>query len=497
MADEAINQEDNQTEQELTIENVIEKVKGFAKKCGGKEVDDYVFRTNTSDDAFNKGGAYFGFIEPSEQASGVYHDLSLVFFPPRDLTKKWIVSLGVGSEGFINDLELASFPGVRRLFSKLVSTENGFCKTDFTDIGNSTINRFIRNENLDESLKKSLKKYQDVLQVGELVDINQDKKLKVFERYVAAYAKLRDWASNNNHRSDINKSIGLLGTVNVNEEAEIEHLEHLLENRKYVVLQGPPGTGKTRMAKKVAKKMNASVKFIQFHAETSYSDFIYGIRPNVKSDNLNYTEKKGIFVEAIEEAQNAIKEAQNKKVKEYKKVVLIIDEINRANLSNVLGPIFYLFEYQMDESNIKIEITPIEIEITPNLKLTKLPENLYVIATMNTADRSLAVLDFALRRRFAWYDVKPKRIKLNDKIFYDGDFERFASIFEWYANSNELALQPGHAYFIADDEAKMKNRIRYELYPLIKEYLNEGLLTKAKEEFNQYFLERIQMSLFE
>jgi 5-methylcytosine-specific restriction protein B len=170
------------------------------------------------------------------------------------------------------------------------------------------------------------------------------------------------------------------------------------------------------------------------------------------------------------------------------KVILIIDEINRANLSNVLGPIFYLFEPKMDVSNV-------EIEISPNFKVKKLPENFFVISTMNTADRSLAVVDFALRRRFAWYTLKPKAI--DSKYFFKEDFSRIQEIFDWYASSSELTLQPGQGYFIADSEAEMKNRIRYEIFPLVKEYLQEGLLRNAKEEFNNYFSTRINLSLFE
>src|SRR5690606_39763457 len=110
------------------------------------------------------------------------------------------------------------------------------------------------------------------------------------------------------------------------------------------------------------------------------------------------------------------------------KIILIIDEINRANLSNVLGPIFYLFEHKMDVSNV-------EIEIAPNFKVNILPENFSVIATMNTADRSLAVVDFALRRRFAWYTLKPKAIK--SRQFYNEDFARIQEIFDWYASRSE------------------------------------------------------------
>jgi 5-methylcytosine-specific restriction endonuclease McrBC GTP-binding regulatory subunit McrB len=142
----------------------------------------------------------------------------------------------------------------------------------------------------------------------------------------------------------------------------------------------------------------------------------------------------------------------------------------------------------MDKSNV-------EIEISPDFKINKLPDNFSVIATMNTADRSLAVVDFALRRRFAWYTLKPKAII--SKQFFKEDFTIIQEIFDWYASSNELSLQPGQGYFIADNEEEMKNRIKYEIFPLIKEYLQEGLIRNAKEEFNNYFAIRINKSLFE
>ena len=176
------------------------------------------------------------------------------------------------------------------------------------------------------------------------------------------------------------------------------------------------------------------------------------------------------------------------------KTILIIDEINRANLSNVLGPVFYLFEHKMEESNV-------EIELHQDLKIKKLPDNFYVIATMNTADRSLAVVDFALRRRFAWYNLVPKQIEpkdlINNEKFHKKDFEKIQEIFQWYASSNELTLQPGQGYFIAATDEEMTNRIKYEIFPLIKEYLQEGLLASAKEEFNDYFSSRINQSIFE
>lgn len=158
-----------------------------------------------------------------------------------------------------------------------------------------------------------------------------------------------------------------------------------------------------------------------------------------------------------------------------------------------------------------MENSKIEIEITPNLKISQLPHNFFVIATMNTADRSLAVVDFALRRRFAWYTMKPSVIEgkkrivdnfhvlelENSQYFFLEDFKKFDEIFNWYATDSELSLQPGQAYFIAESLEEMSNRLEYELFPLIKEYLQEGLIKNGKEEFSDYFSKRISKSLFE
>ena len=116
---------------------------------------------------------------------------------------------------------------------------------------------------------------------------------------------------------------------------------------------------------------------------------------------------------------------------------------------------------------------------------------------MNNADRSLAVVDFALRRRFTWLTLRPHKVEFDPnshKEFHEEDFECISSIFEKYATDNELNLQPGHSYFITDaDSAEelMKDRLRYELMPLIKEYLNEGYLSEARDEFSNYFYQII------
>ncbi len=461
----------------MSIESIRTYIKEQAELFGAKiDVEfnkPYIERNNTGSEALKDNGAFFGFIHPDEEVAGPFHDFSLTIFP-NDQNKPWLICLGIGSSGFKNDYELATFPGLRRLFSKIIDN-NGFCKSDFSDIETSLPKTITSDPRLSH-IKNTIKTYAKVLPVCQIVENPEsDDGKKIIAAFTAGYAKLRDWPTNNNHRNAINEALKPFQKEN---DLDIEtEVNNLLKERKYIILQGAPGTGKTRLAKIIAQKRKADTFFTQFHAETTYSDFIYGIRPNIKSDNLIYSESLGIFSQALKHSISTKKET-----------ILIIDEINRANLSNVLGPIFYLFEHKQDMSNVSIEITP-------DTAINQLPDNFFVIATMNTADRSLAVVDFALRRRFAWYTLEPKIIKL--KEFYKDDFIAIQEIFHWYANSNELTLQPGQGYFLASTEEEMANRIKYELFPLIKEYLQEGLLRNAREEFNNYFMNRINRTLFE
>lgn len=454
-------------------EYIIQKAEEFGAKTDNPFNRSYVERNNTKADALKDNGAYFGFIHPDEEVAGPFHDFSYTIFPNDD-DKPWLICLGIGSNGFKNDYELSTYPGLRRLFSKLVD-ENGFCKSDFSDIESSLPKNIVSHPNL-QHIKNTIKTYSKVLPVCQIVDDPMsDSGKKIIDGFLAGYAKLRDWASNASHRKAISESIS---HFELKEKIDdFTEISELLNERKYVILQGPPGTGKTRLAKEISDKFHAKLFFTQFHAETTYSDFIYGLRPAIHSDNISYEEINGVFTRAIQHA-----------IDTKEKTILIIDEINRANLSNVLGPIFYLFEHKQDISNV-------EIEITPKLHIDKLPDNFFVIATMNTADRSLAVVDFALRRRFAWYDLKPQKIKI--KEFYKKYFEEISEIFNWYATTEELNLQPGQGYFIASSDEEMQKRLQYELLPLIKEYLEEGLLLPAKEEFNNFFMTNIKRSIFE
>lgn len=433
-------------------------------------------------DFFDDRECYFGYVRPEEASSGAYYDLSFVVFP-QEHGGKCVVSIGVGSAGFQRDYDLVSTAGTRRLFTRLTESDGySFIKNDFTDIETSVqdlLDKIDNDEDL-QGLKTVIVKYKKVLLASRIVEPETD--LNVIYAWLAQYAKLRNWGTNQTQRKAQDKAISVcLKTQPVNIKNEIQEL---LKERRFVVLQGAPGTGKTYNALEISKQYEKT-HFIQFHAETTYSDFVEGIRPVLDNNNLRYERVKGELVHAIESAQDIEKEG--------KRVLLIIDEINRANLANVLGPVFYLFENQTGTRSVKLKIGDKELE--------KLPENLDVLATMNTADRSLAVVDFALRRRFGWYTIRPQEIKPNsNQVFHKNLFKRFCEIFDRYASDEELNLQPGPSYFLTpknNGDDIMKNRMIYELMPLVKEYLAEGLMKKAADSFSQLFYEVTKKYLYE
>ncbi len=457
------------------IEQLVAEFEAWAESFGAvpKGVN-CLFRNNTDKEAFENGGAFFGIIQPEEAIKGGYHDFSLVVFPDNK-DGMWVVCLCVGTLGFKHDFELATQPGLRRRFLKITSN-NGYTKDNFLDIEVKITRDF---DTKTPNISKTLNAYNKFISSCEIVNPNLEEGRDKIKGYLALYADIRGWGSNREKRTRISHSIAKAKVPDATND-DRESVQILLNERKYIVLQGAPGTGKTRLAKLIAKNMKAKVFFTQFHAETSNADFVWGIRPKLKSEQLGYEPREGELVKAIRWAID----------NPNSKVVLIIDEINRANLSNVLGPVFYLFEYQMEPSDIKITITS-------DLELDRLPDNFYVIATMNTADRSLAVVDFALRRRFAWYTLWPTAITTDNGLtFYKEYFDRIADIFEQFANDEELNLQPGQGYFIAKDKEEMKNRLRFEVLPLIKEYLVEGLLAQSKNSFASFFHQSINEVMF-
>lgn len=244
-------------------------------------------------------------------------------------------------------------------------------------------------------------------------------------------------------------------------------LVNLVRTKKNVILQGAPGVGKTFAAKRLAYSMMGlkdpeRVLMIQFHQNYSYEDFIEGFRPAAAGNGFEI--RKGSFY-------NFCKKAAEDFENEY---FFIIDEINRGNISKIFGELFMLIENDKRGNALQLLYSDEKFFV---------PKNLYIIGMMNTADRSLALLDYALRRRFAFYEMKPgfltdgfreyRMQKMNEK------FDRLITCVE---NLNDIIAADdslgegfliGHSYFCnlseIDDEV-LSNIVEYELIPLLKEY---------------------------
>jgi 5-methylcytosine-specific restriction protein B len=177
------------------------------------------------------------------------------------------------------------------------------------------------------------------------------------------------------------------------DQAELRKIAELLWERKQVVFYGPPGTGKTYLAKALARHLteDGAVRLIQFHPSYTYEDFFEGFRPKAADSGtgaLTFELTPGPFRLFAETA----------KANPTTPYILIIDEINRANLAKVFGELYFLLEYRDDA---------VSLQYSPKEEFT-LPPNLYIIGTMNTADRSIARIDNAMRRRFAFIELDPR-----------------------------------------------------------------------------------------
>lgn len=258
-----------------------------------------------------------------------------------------------------------------------------------------------------------------------------------------------------------------LGEVFMSED-EYNSLSNLLLTKKNVILQGSPGVGKTFMAKRLAfsileKEDSKRVKMVQFHQSYSYEDFIIGYRPSENGFKLEY----GPFFRFCEEA------SEDDPNTPY---FFIIDEINRGNVSKIFGELLMLIEEDKRDEEIKLLYAD-----TP----FKVPKNVHIIGMMNTADRSLTNMDYALRRRFAFYEVKPA---FSNPLFIEKisgknsqALDRLISYVKLLNSdiSDDEALgsgfEIGHSYFCTKDSTQItdewiKSTIEYELIPLVKEY---------------------------
>jgi MoxR-like ATPase len=256
-------------------------------------------------------------------------------------------------------------------------------------------------------------------------------------------------------------------------EKQFNSILTLIQRKKNIILQGPPGVGKTFVARRLAyalmgEKNRVRAPMIQFHQSYAYEDFIQGYRPDGKG---GFELKNGTFFELCEEARED----------SDRSYFLIIDEINRGNLSKIFGELMMLIENDKRGSDFSLQLTYSSGDF-------HVPPNLHLIGTMNTADRSLSMVDYALRRRFSFIDLVPEleSEKFQTLLLEKGaEGELVAKIQSRIGALNELITEDsrnlgkgyriGHSFFCPDEETRPNDAwyqdvIEFEIAPLLREY---------------------------
>lgn len=247
-------------------------------------------------------------------------------------------------------------------------------------------------------------------------------------------------------------------------ESDLNSLKKLLRHKKNIILQGAPGVGKTFSAKRLAYAMmgmtdDSRVKMVQFHQNYSYEDFIMGYKPTASGFEL----REGVFYEFC-------RKAANDPDRDY---YFIIDEINRGNLSKIFGELLMLIESGYRGTTVQLAYRKEEFAV---------PENLYIIGMMNTADRSLAMIDYALRRRFSFFTMHSgldtagfkAEISKHDDTRVEKVVEVIRQLNSTIANDDSLGegFCIGHSYFCNHDTSAdwIENVVRYDICPMLEEY---------------------------
>lgn len=446
----------------------------FELRYPGKAKITLQFRTpKMGDDSV----AFSAIIHSNNPNSGAYSGMSFVLFPISDGPP--LIALVIGTLGLSPDDGILGKPGHARKTNAITKWLNsefaidrsvGWSKQDPTrkdlDIPLNVANTFSDYSSIFERYGPEI--YSFVVGNEKVLESALKAYLDLFleERGVTVRSKLED--DKNRIKERYFKYIF--------PDTTVESIVELLKTRKYAIVQGPPGTGKTRLGLELLKNTYQGKGFtIQFHANTTYENFVGGLFPTISNEAMGFTfkPKAGDFIKAVRLASES-KESH----------LLVIDEINRADLSKVLGEAIYCLE--PFDSGREINLPFSFDEIGGNS--LRMPENLHILGLMNNSDRSISYIDVAIRRRFAFVDFWPniEIVKTQGSELTLTLYRELLSIFLEFANDESITLMPGHSYFLKYPNVSELSYLKTNLIPLLKDYIQQGYVGSFSEHIHAY-----------
>jgi 5-methylcytosine-specific restriction protein B len=425
--------------------------------------DKYQRRANL---AGEESAAYGAWITAENPTSGPFQGTSFTWFPGEGGT---VAILGIGTDGFGQDTHILGRPGHRRRLKALSRLHAGrlWVKPDLLDI-TTPVPRVV--SDTWPAIPGALKAYSHVIYAA--VGVRRAQDAEIVEDLLDLFFAEHDTPAT----GDTKKRWEERETAIASElfpRVDEEQVLSLLRERRFLILEGPPGTGKTRLAYRLADRIGHSTR-IQFHPARTYEDFVVGLHPKPTASGLAFEVRAGDLLQAA----HAAREGEH---------LLLIDEINRADLARVLGEAVVLFEPSESARTVQLPYVPLGGEAS-----FRLPEKLLVLGTRNTADRTIARMDIAIRRRFAFVDVWPdlRVVEAQGSKWARDVFHDVLMTFAEFGDDEVLRLVPGHSYVLdprpdldpGQREGRVVRRVKLELVPLLRDYLDERIAGSASEQ---------------